>query len=242
MKHLTAIGIAFALSILSPGAGLAFDETDQAGQRRFKSMSTCAGCHLLQPGSVGPVKMIGANLLGSDLRGLNLRAADLRRANMRGVDLRDVDLTGARLKGAMLRGADLRRANLAKADLQGADLTGANLAGADLRGANLSQADLTKVSLVDVNLDNVTYCQTIMPTGKIENPDCKWWQMEAPRMMIKPPEETATPAAPSGPTPSVDAKEGTAIGTAAAREQISTLSRFFNIQITRPDSSEEALN
>ncbi|MBT5193766.1 MAG: hypothetical protein HOM07_15565, partial [Rhodospirillaceae bacterium] len=72
MRFVIAMIFAGLLALASSGAS-AFDEVDQKGQKRFKSMKTCAGCHLLQPGRNGKVKMIGANLLGSDLRQLDLR-------------------------------------------------------------------------------------------------------------------------------------------------------------------------
>jgi len=178
--------IAFILAVLVPSSAISFDETDQTGQRRYKSKKTCAVCHLLQTGGDRGLKMIGANLLGSDLRRLNLRHADLRRSNLRGLDLQGVDLSGARLKGAMLRGANLQGANLRGADLWGADLAGAKLSGADLRDTNLGRAILKGALVKGVKTDRAIFCKTVMPSGKVMKPDCQWWQIEAPGKILLP--------------------------------------------------------
>lgn len=229
--------ITLVIIVLNPVTAWAFDEVAQTGQKRFKSMKTCAGCHLLQPSQTGPLKMIGANLQGADLRKLDLRQADLRRANMRGLDLRQINLMGARLKGAFMRGVDLRRANLRNASLWGVDLTGADLRRADLRGADLSQANLTKASMKGADLRGVTYCQTVMPSGKVKAPDCKWWNIETNRPRNNQSLATSMPAkakvAPLTKHPGPR--------TAGAEEE-SILRRLFPFSVIPPADPEENFN
>ncbi len=194
MKQILAAFGAVIFVVLVSTVAAAFDEIDQTGQERFKSMKSCSGCHLLQVARGGVVKMIGANLKGVDLRKLNLQAADLRRADLRGVDLQKVNLAGAKLKGALLRGANLRQANLQGAGLAWAVLRGANLEGADLGGANLSRADLTNASMQNANLRGAILCQTIMPSGVVNKPDCQWWKIEPQSDGNKRAAETSAPA------------------------------------------------
>lgn len=70
--------------------------------------------------------------------------------------------TDANLDGANFQHTDLSYANFENASLAGADFTGANLQNADLRGANVTGA----------NLSNAFLCNTIMPSGYIDNADC----------------------------------------------------------------------
>jgi uncharacterized protein YjbI with pentapeptide repeats len=217
--------------VLFSTAGAAFDEIDQTGQKRFKSMQSCSGCHLLQAAQGGVVKMIGANLEGVNLRKLDLRAADLRRANMRGVNLQKVNLAGAKLKGALLHGANFQQANLQGAGLAWAILRGANLMGADLRGANLSRADLTNASMQKADLRGATLCRTIMPSGLVKNPDCQWWKIETPSGGNKWAAETAAPSPdkPSMRAPHATANNGPDLDLAAY------LGRIFDFAVTQPD-------
>jgi len=193
MKRISVIAWLVLGTLFVPAAGWAFDETDQIDQKRFKSMKTCSGCHLLQPGTNGVVKMIGARMQGADLRSLDMRQADLRRADLRGVNLHKVNLTGAKLKGALLRGANLRGAILRDANLWGADLTGAKMKGADLRGVNLSRANLLNATMLDTRMRGAILCQTTMPSGEMERPDCPWWKQET----WKAPAKVASQGAPT---------------------------------------------
>jgi uncharacterized protein YjbI with pentapeptide repeats len=231
------LAIALLIAAQMPLAAAAFDEVEQTDQKRFKSMKTCAGCHLLQPRQSGPLKMIGANLLGADLRQLDLRSADLRRANMRGLDLRQVNLSRARLKGAFLRGADLRRANLRDASLWGADLSGADLRRADLRGADLSRANLTKASLQGADLRGVTYCRTILPSGDMKAPDCQLWNAEPVRNKDRPLQARSVPEKAKVAAPDkVEQRpsDGANFG--------SFLSRLFSFSLTPPAEPRENFN
>ncbi|MFP6749622.1 MAG: pentapeptide repeat-containing protein, partial [Alphaproteobacteria bacterium] len=230
-----AIGLAAVFAAPPLGVALAFEEIDQIGQKRFKSMKTCAGCLLLQPGKSGKVKMIGANLLGSDLRNLDFGSADLRRANLRGVNLQQVNLAGAQLTGALLRGADLTRANLQGTDLRGADLTGANLAAANLRGANLSQTNFTGANLRGADLRGAAFCQTVMPSGAVKKPECQWWRIEAPPIVESKP---TVREAPAKPPPVTAGGSKAAVGAAAAARQTSALTRFFRVAVRPPEISE----
>ena len=228
--------IAFMLAVLYPLTAMAFDETDQTRQRRYKSKKTCAVCHLLQTGVRSGLKMIGANLLGSDLRQLNLRHADLRRSNLRGLDLQGVDLSGARLRGALLRGANLQGASLRGADLWGADLTGAKLSGADLRDANLGRAILKDAGVKGVKANGVRFCKTVLPSGKVMKPGCRWWQIEAPHNIARPVNQTLRSFANKQPSRSVDQ------GEVAAAWQLMGLSQLFRISITRPQDDDGHTN
>ena len=225
---------ALLIAAQTPLAAAAFDEVEQTDQRRFKSMETCAGCHLLQPRQSGPLKMIGANLLGADLRKLDLRSADLRRANMRGLDLRQINLSRAQLKGSFMRGADLRRANLQDANLWWADLTGADMRRADLRGADLSRANLTKASLHGADLRGVTYCRTIMPSGEMKAPDCQWWNKEMARNLDRPMTAWSGPGKTMAAAP-----EGVVKQSSERPIKGSFLSRLFSFSLTPPAEPEE---
>lgn len=208
------LAIALLIAAQTPLAAAAFDEVEQTDQRRFKSMETCAGCHLLQPRQSGPLKMIGANLLGADLRKLDLRSADLRRANMHGLDLRQINLSRAQLKGAFMRGADLRRA--------------------DLRGADLSRANLTKASLHGADLRGVTYCRTIMPSGEMKAPDCQWWNKEMVRNLDRPMTARSGPGKTTAAAP-----EGVVKQPSESATKGSFLSRLFSFNLTTPAEPEE---
>jgi uncharacterized protein YjbI with pentapeptide repeats len=221
------LAIALLIAAQMPLAAAAFDEVEQTDQKRFKSMKTCAGCHLLQPRQSGPLKMIGANLLGADLRQLDLRSADLRRANMRGLDLRQVNLSRARLKGAFLRDASL----------WGADLSGADLRRADLRGADLSRANLTKASLQGADLRGVTYCRTILPSGDMKAPDCQLWNAEPVRNKDRPLQARSVPEKAKVAAPDkVEQRpsDGANFG--------SFLSRLFLFSLTPPAEPRENFN
>ena len=237
MKRVLVIALFAAFTLLQPGAGWAFDEIDQTDQKRFRSMKTCSGCHLLQPGTHGVVKMIGARMQGADLRSLDMRNADLRRADLRGVNLGKVNLTGAKLKGALLRGANLRGAILRNANLRGADLTGAKMTGADLRGVNLSRTNLQNAAMEDSNLRGAILCRTTMPSGKVENPDCPWWKQE----VVNIPTTLAAKSAPvlakkAEPNPTEQQPRTAAFDPAAF------LGRLFHITVTKPADPQADYN
>ena len=225
MPRLLAFCLIIIMAALSPLSGWAFDEIDQTDQKRYKSRKSCSGCHLLQRGPDGRLKMIGAELEGVDLRKLNLRAADLRRADLRGVNLAEVNLQDARLKGALLRGANLRQANLRGADLYGADLTGAEMQGADLRGSNFARADLSQALLANTRMEGAVLCRTTMPSGTIRNPDCQWWK---PQAAIKTAET---------PPPRVDEKRQKPNGG-----DTGFLIRIFGITLNAPGKSGADIN
>ena len=103
-----------------------------------------------------------SNLSQADLEGVNLWGANLGGANLWGTNLGGANLARADLRGAILAGTYLRGAILRGADLGGAYLGGAYLVGANLAGANLAGADL----------ERVTFCETTMPDGTINNSNC----------------------------------------------------------------------
>lgn len=151
MHRLRALLLMFALILLVPTAGLAFDEIDQIGTNNFKPMKGCPNCHLRRVGDTGAIRWIGAKLPKTMLINANLNHADMRGANLRAADLRHADLRGANISGA----------NLRKADLSGADLSGANLYKADLTDAKLrGESGLARL------------CKTIMPDGSLNNTGC----------------------------------------------------------------------
>jgi len=231
MIRFSAAIAGFVFAVMLSTAAAAFDEIEQTDQRRFKSMKSCSGCHLLQAAPGGIVKMIGAELQGADLRQLNLRAADLRRADLRGVDLRGVNLAGAKLKGALLRGANLQGANLQAAGLAWAVLHGANLDGADLRGADLRRADLTNASMQNADLRGATLCRTVMPSGIVRNPDCQWWKIQ------EKPEGSHNAAAKSAaPAPQPATKQGRK--NESGLDVTAFLGRIFSFVVTSPDDTE----
>jgi hypothetical protein len=99
------------------------------------------------------------------------------RANMESADLRDVILRRANLSGANSSGANPKRANLS-----GANLRGANLKRALLRGTNLYRANLNGADLKDAS-----FCETTMPSGKINSEHCwKWSRGASPKAMVGP--------------------------------------------------------
>lgn len=125
----------------------------------------------------------GANLQKANLWGANFTGANLVEANLIGAILWEAKLKKAELRMAILKRAILKKADLTEAGLIGADLTGAylnqaNLTGAwliaaDLTGANLWEANLTAAVLNNVKLENVLFCNTIMPDGTVRNDHCE---------------------------------------------------------------------
>jgi len=81
------------------------------------------------------------------------------------------NLEGSTLSGS-LRGAHLKGANLKSANLTGADLTDADLTGANLTNANLTDTDLTNAITPPSLWDGVTFCNTTMPDGTVNNSGC----------------------------------------------------------------------
>ena len=118
------------------------------------------------------------------------------------MDLQGVDLSGARLRGALLRGA-----NLQGEFLRGADLTGAKLNGADLRDANLGRAILKDAGVKGVKAKGVSFCKTVLPSGKVMKPGCRWWQIEAPHNIVRPVSQTLMSFVNKQPSRSVDQGE-----------------------------------
>lgn len=153
------------------------------------------GC-LIQPNTqCYGADLSGADLSGADLTLARLAFARLTRANLSdarlviaglsNTDLRGAVLTRADVRGANLSGSNLSGANLVDADLSGgplgvagAELEAANLEGADLEGADLSRADLSRADLSAANLRHADlrgtrFCHTTMPSGSINNSDCR---------------------------------------------------------------------
>lgn len=88
-----------------------------------------------------------------------------------GVDLSRANLSGSTLGGEPT-GIDLTGANLSGANLTGADFYQTSLRGANLSGADLSGADFTEARLGAVELMGAKTCNTIMPSGWVNNDDC----------------------------------------------------------------------
>ncbi|MFL2932320.1 MAG: pentapeptide repeat-containing protein [bacterium] len=88
-------------------------------------------------------------------------------------NLRNADLTSGHLHDANLSKADLSGANLSGADLRRANLIGTNLIGANLSKADLSDADLRLAMIKGIKLNAAIFCNTRMPSGKIDNSGCK---------------------------------------------------------------------
>lgn len=137
-----------------------------------------------------------ANLTRANLRGANLSNAILTDANLKAAiyddktsgltdeqrnqmlkiepsaELLNVDLSGQDLSESELQGAKLDWSNLSSANLSSANLSSANLSGVNLSGASLVGANLMNARLDGANLAGVTYCQTTMPDGSINNQNC----------------------------------------------------------------------
>lgn len=98
---------------------------------------------------------------------------DLSDANLRWANVYEAELAGApNLVGAALSDADLSGADLYGANLEGADLRRSNLSGAKLSWATLKGADLTGADLTDATVDGVSFCNTTMPDGRIDDTNC----------------------------------------------------------------------
>ena len=115
---------------------------------------------------------VGTNLEGARLDGGIFRDANLENANMLSASAYQADFTGANLKGVVLEYVDAEDAIFDGADLTGATLTGANLGNANFTGANLTGADLTDAQIEGAILDEVVFCQTVMPDGSKNDSNC----------------------------------------------------------------------
>jgi hypothetical protein len=121
-------------------------------------------------------ELSGANLKGADLEMVKLNGKNLQGANLQGANLIGTQLKRANLQWANLKGADLTMAKLQGANLQGADLQGVNLSVSPsaLKGTNLTEADLTDAhGFFKSVFKSAILCKTKMPSGKVENRDCK---------------------------------------------------------------------
>jgi hypothetical protein len=130
-----------------------------------------------------------AYLVEVKLPGANLTTADLSRADLTNANLSGAKLVKAKLPKANLTTVDLSNAKLIGADLSGATLYGTNLTTANLSGANLASAILSGTDETSLDLTSVTFCQTTMPDGTLNNRDCP---PESP-----PPAPSETPPAPN---------------------------------------------
>ena len=163
ISFLSELGWIYSSEDGSPLILLNESNLSQADLRRFQ----------LSGVSLRKARLNGADLSRADLRRAFLSRVDLRRANLIGTNLVEVDLRGADLRCADLFGADLFGSDLRGADLRGAYLFEANLDGIDLRGVNLKNADLKGANLMGTQFKGITFCETTMPDGYIENRDCK---------------------------------------------------------------------
>jgi uncharacterized protein YjbI with pentapeptide repeats len=141
-----------------------------------------------------------ANLSGASLALASFTYASMAHANLNGTDLTGVSLNYVYAPGISLVGSSLHLGSIAKGDLAGADLlrlnanfgavVGTDLSHANMRGANLSDTDfngdnMSDANLTDANLANgdltgstldgailrgVKFCNTVMPDGKVRNP------------------------------------------------------------------------
>ena len=51
-------------------------------------------------------------------------------------------------------------------------MEGANLTDTDLTGANFTGANLRGASLIGAKIDRIILCDTVMPTGELDNSGC----------------------------------------------------------------------
>ncbi len=105
----------------------------------------------------------------ANLNGADMSRADLTLGGLAEMKARGADLSGATMFIADVSGADLRNADLSGSNFAGGLAAGADLRGADLRGANLTIADLHRADLRGAKLAGATFCNTIMPSGRIRN-------------------------------------------------------------------------
>lgn len=117
-------------------------------------------------------------LSDAPLNNKDFTGADMSESLLKGINLSNSKLVGAwfthsRMHDANLEGADLSNALMDYAELIGANLKGAKLDGAQMIFADLTDADLTGASIEGTQLRGVTYCNTTMPDGKINNSACK---------------------------------------------------------------------
>ena len=136
--------------------------------------------------SEGAVRNCNATPLepGADLRQCDLRArTECRDANLTGAELSDADLGGSDATSASGRGARLWRTNFAGATLAGANFAPSAVSKTDLFGADFANANLGRARGLDRALYvfrpdaprsswYVTFCNTTMPDGSVNNDDC----------------------------------------------------------------------
>jgi hypothetical protein len=89
-----------------------------------------------------------------------------------GQNLSNCDFSGVQFPGKSLRGANLSGTLFDDANLCSADLRGANLQNADFRFANLTRADFRGTNLGQANTAGALFCQTVLPSGKLDNSGC----------------------------------------------------------------------
>lgn len=182
------------------GASLARAQLGRLGRRTELLKADLTGADLrgadLSDVDIAGGRVNGVNATGADITKLSLAGADAigfvarNGTRITASNLFDTALTDARFDGARFVGTSLGRSRLIRANLSGASITGGFMESADLHGANLRRAtisdsrmyfaDFTGAKLGRAKMDTSTeslmwviLCRTELPSGKIENRDCR---------------------------------------------------------------------
>ena len=97
-------------------------------------------------------------------------------------------------------------------------------------------AILKDAGVKGVKANGVSFCKTVLPSGKVMKPGCGWWQIEAPHNIARPVNQTLRSFANKQPSRSVDQ------GEVAAAWQLMGLSQLFRVSITRPQGDDGHTN
>jgi len=115
-------------------------------------------------------RLIGLNASGVHMPGVTCQACIKTPTNSKNklmvcVEKRPADLSGINLSGANISSSCFDGANLENANLSGADFSNGSASGTNFKGANLKGLIST----------NATFCNAIMPDGKICSAKLKTW-------------------------------------------------------------------
>lgn len=107
----------------------------------------------------------------------NFEGADMSESNLKGIELKNTILKGvwfthSRMHGANLEGADVSGALMDYSQLIDANLKNVNFTGTHLIFTDMSGADLTGSNLDEAITRGVTFCNTTMPDGSLNNDGC----------------------------------------------------------------------
>ena len=107
------------------------------------------------------------DLVGADLSESSLKQINLQNSKLKGAWFTHSKMHGANLESAQLQGALMDYTILIDANLKNANLDGAQMIFSDLTGANLTGA-----SMKETETRGVTFCNTTMPDGSVNDSGC----------------------------------------------------------------------